>query len=145
MADDPLKALADAFKNAAPGPVALNAAFIATGGVTAPTDFDTQLKAAFRLTGDGLNITYEKSNVGTPSDSHFQITAAQLSDGFLNAPAANTDVTLSFTLAGGTLSVQIEANLGSWSFTDFFPFMTGWPFDQVNITIPTFIFSTEKM
>ncbi|HEX8127529.1 MAG TPA: LysM peptidoglycan-binding domain-containing protein, partial [Pyrinomonadaceae bacterium] len=145
MADNSLQSLADALTNAEQ-PVVLNAAFITAAGLTAPDGFDDALKAAFRLgeTDAGLKVSFNAGDVGNISNNSFQVTNAQLTEGFLGAPAADTTVTLTFSLPATELQVQVEADLANWTFTTFFTYMVGWPFTLLNVASPAFIFSTVK-
>jgi len=145
MADNTLQSLADALTNAKQ-PVVLNAAFITAAGLTPPAGFDDALKAAFRLGAKdaGLQVSFSPQDVGNIGDNSFQVTSAQLPQGFLGAAAADTNVTLTFSLPAAELQVQVEADLANWTFTKFFTFMTGWPFTLLNVESPSFIFSTVK-
>lgn len=148
MANDSLQNLADALKAAAAkGPVTLNAAFVQDAGVTPPDGFDAMLRSAFRLDANaaGLEVTFAPSSVGAVSGDAFQVTSAQLTAGFLGATAAQTTVVMTFTLPDTVLQVQIQAELtGGWTFSTFFTYMTGWPFNILVMANPTFVFSTVE-
>ncbi|MGK7942547.1 MAG: hypothetical protein AB4062_20790 [Crocosphaera sp.] len=108
MTTPPLEALAQALKNAAPGPVALNGALIEGAGITPPTDLDAMLKAAFRLdeTTPNLNLSFQSTNVGEVSNGQFQVKNVQLSDGFLGATVRETAAIATFRLPTTGLSIQ---------------------------------------
>ncbi len=147
MAND-LQTLANALKAAAAeGPVTLNATFIEDNGVTPPDGFDAMLKAAFRLDekAAGLQLTFSASGVGPVSNGSFKVTGARLTDGFLGASSAQTAAEITFSLPASVLQVQIQAELsGGWTFSSYFTYMTGWPFNLLVLANPTFVFSTVE-
>ena len=149
MATDSLSTLAETIKReAADGPVTLNAALIESVGITPPEDFDAALKAAYRLSAEseGLELTIDPGKVGAVSNNRFVITDAQLTGGFLGAAQGDTLVRLTFTLPDpeAVLELQIQAVLSNWQFSTFFTSMTGWPFALLKLTANNFIFSTTK-
>lgn len=143
MADDQLTLLAQALTSASQ-PVALSAEFMTAAGATPPAGLDAALAAAFRLpaTPPGVAVTYDPANVGPVAGDTFDVTDAHLS--FLGYDAAKSDVTLRFTLGTAAVEVLIAVTLDGWSWTVAFPQMSGWPFDQLAFTAPTFVFSTTK-
>lgn len=144
---DSLETLQQAFATAK-SPVNLNADFITNGGVTAPADFDKNLIAAFALgSATGLSLAYSASDVGAVQNNAFTITNATLPDGFLKAAESDTSVTLTFTLPVGNdavLQVDITNVLSNWQFSTGFPAMIGHPFDQLQFSSTSFIFSTAN-
>ena len=143
-----LQELADKLKTAGQ-PVTLNAEFIQSGNVPPPADFDTNLKAAFRLadTDKGLPITFDAGNVGDVSNNQFQVKSAKLGADFLNAKPAQTDCLLTFSQLNdqSPVQVQIETALSGWKFTDQFTFMTDFPFNLLQFSSQSFVFSTNDL
>jgi len=143
-----LQSLADKLKTAGQ-PVTLNAVFIQSAGVTPPTGFDANLKAAFCLadTAAGLQITFDPSNVGNISNNQFQVSNARLAQDFLNAKSAQTNCLLTFSQADdqSPVQVQIETTMSNWKFTDKFTFMTDFPFSLLPFSNQSFIFSTNAL
>jgi hypothetical protein len=143
-----LESLRAAFTSAT-WPVDLNAAFLSTAGVTPPPELDALLKAAFVLLpgADGsVALTIGQGIVGSVQGDTFSITNATLVSGLFGATAADTSVTLTFTLPDGdsaVLLVQIATALdGGWSFATGFPAMVGDPFSQLTLTNPEMLFAT---
>jgi len=138
-----LQTLQAAFASAT-WPVVLNATYLTNNGVTPPTGFDALLKQAFVLTGtDGLSVG--QGQVGAVVGDSFTITAASLTDGVFGATAAQTAVTLTFTLpdaTGAILLVQIRTDLSGWTFATGFPWMVGAVFDNLKFSQSSLLFST---
>jgi LysM repeat protein len=149
-----LQDLAYKLKNASQ-PVTINAALITSAGLTPPTDFDANLKAAFLPPGStaDFKITFNAHDVGSVSGvsgepQRFQISnvagIVRLGQNFLNAAPSQTDCVLTFTQDGESspLQIQIEVALSGWKFTDYFTFMNGFPFSLLQFSQQSFVFST---
>jgi len=131
------------------GSFALDAAFLTAGlgdaGVTVPADYDTDLCAAFQVAAASTFIvSVDPADVGPVADGSFTATGATIpfpgAAGALSLPA-----TLVFAVpdaAPPVLVVQIGCAPGTWTWTDSFPFMFGWPFDQLVPSDTLFVFST---
>lgn len=136
-----LQTLQTAFANAS-WPVDLNAAFLNANGVSAPSGFDELLIQSFAL-GSATGLSVGKGDVGGVSDDTFSITGATLTGGLFGAKAADTAVTLVFTLVNTALEVSITTAMpGAWTFATGFPFMVGAAFEQLSFGQTAFIFST---
>src|SRR5262249_26837119 len=73
---------------------------------------------------------------------------ATLPNGFLGAPAAATNVTLTFTFpqgGGAVLAVTITTVLSNWQFSTGYPVMVGGAFDYLQFNQPSFIFSSTPI
>ncbi|WP_156398292.1 hypothetical protein [Caulobacter sp. Root1455] len=138
-----LQTLQAAFASAT-WPVVLDATYLTSNGVTPPPGFDALLKQAFVLAGtDGLSVG--EGQVGAVVGDSFTITAASLTNGVFGATAAQTAVTLTFTLpdtAGAVLLVQIRTDLSGWTFPTGFPWMVGGVFDNLTFSQSSLLFST---
>ncbi|MFV4733679.1 hypothetical protein ACNJUX_21105, partial [Mycobacterium tuberculosis] len=107
--------------------------------------FDALVAQAFALTGSA-SLKIGQGAVGTVAGDSFIITGASLANGVFGAAAADTKVTLTFTLpttAGAVVSVQIQTDLTNWTFATGFPWMVGKPFTLFNFSQNSLIFSTD--
>lgn len=151
MSDTAISNLQQAVKTAAAGGAfALDAAFLTAGlndsGVTVPADYDKDVVAAFQLAAaSDLKVTVDPANVGAVSGNAFTVTQAAipfLSSTGVPLQASATLVFAVTTDANPTLVVQIGSALSSWTWTDSFEFMGGWPFNQLAVTSAQFVFAT---
>src|SRR2546421_4889378 len=124
---------------AAAGAFALDSTFLTKGlndsSVTVPADYDKNVMAAFQLAAaSDLSVTVDPKNVGAVTNNSFTVTNATIP--FLSGTGAplQTAATLVFAVttdANPTLVVQIASAPSSWTWTDSFEFMGGWPFNQL--------------
>src|SRR6266481_3518884 len=153
MSDQAINNLQQAVKTAAgAGPFALDAAFLTSGlndpGVTAPASYDADLTASYQLaSAAAFLVTASPDNVGPVTNGGFTVTNARIP--FLSSTGVpvQTPATLFFTVttdATPTLVVQIATAPATWTWTDSFEFMGGWPFDQLVPSNTLFVFSTAN-
>jgi hypothetical protein len=149
--DTAINNLRQAVINAAGGdPFALDSAFLTTGlndsSVNVPADYDTDIVAAFQLSAaTAFLVSASAGNVGQVQNGSFQVTNATIpfiSGGSVPLKAGATLVFTVTTDANPTLVVQVATSPSSWTWTDSFTFMGGWPFNQLNVGNALFIFST---
>ncbi|HEX4365191.1 MAG TPA: hypothetical protein VH023_00105, partial [Rhodopila sp.] len=150
---DPATALANlraAIASAIAGPsgFALDSAFLTSGlndpGVTVPATYDTDLGKAFQVAATAFTVTGSAGGVGPVVNGQFIVTGAQV-------PVINGNGTASATLlftttsdgsGGVVLVVQIASAPGAWTWTNSFPYATGYPFNIMPVTAAQFYFST---
>lgn len=147
--DQALNNLQTAIKTAAGlGTFALDANFLNKGladpEVKLPEKYDDIIGQAFQIKAVAFLIACHPEAVGPVTNGSFTISSAQLP--FIGS-LLNTAATLVFsstTNATGdsVLVVQILSIPANWSWGSSFPFMGGWPFDQLDLSAVQFIFST---
>jgi hypothetical protein len=150
VSDTAISNLQQAVKTAAAGGAfALDSAFLTKGlndsSVTVPTDYDQNIVAAFQLAAaSDLSVTVDPKNVGAVANGGFTVTNATIP--FLSGTSVplQTTATLVFAVTdtNPTLIVQIASAPSSWTWTDSFEFMGGWPFTQLAVTNALFVFSS---
>jgi hypothetical protein len=152
VSDTAISNLQQAVKTAAGtgGAFALDAAFLTKGlndaSVTVPADYDQIVMAAFQLAAaSDLSVKADQKNVGAVTGNSFTVTNATIP--FLSSTGVplQTTATLVFAVttdAKPTLVVQIASAPSSWTWTNSFEFMGGWPFNQLPVTDALFVFST---
>ncbi|SDG68452.1 LysM peptidoglycan-binding domain-containing protein [Paraburkholderia phenazinium] len=131
---------------AGPAAFALDAAFLTAGlndgSVTVPENYDKELCATFQVAAAiDFTVTVSSANVSPVANDSFTVTNAVVpfpgAAGLLQVPA-----TLVFAVSGSSLVVQIASAPSAWTWTDSFPFMNGWPFNQLAPVKPLMVFST---
>lgn len=148
----PLDNLRAAIVNAAnPGPVSLNAEFIAKGmndpSVVVPATLDGDLRRAFQLgETDPLSVTILPSMVTLESPDRLVVTNASIRFFQVDVPGG---VTLVFQLIASPvlpekrLILQIATAPANFAWTNLSPFMFGWPFTTLVPSSPLFVFASE--
>ena len=130
------------------GAFALDADFLNKGladpAVKLPEKYDDIIGQAFQIKADAFLISCQPGAVGPVTDGSFTISSAQLPfiGNLLNTAAVLVFSSTSNDAGDSVLVVQIQATPANWSWGSSFPFMGGWPFDQLNLSAVQFIFST---
>src|SRR5262249_58937504 len=62
----------------------------------------------------------------------------------VNILKAEAILVFGLTKNGSELVVQIQTSIQKWTWSDSFPFMQGWPFDQLAVSGVQFVFSTAQ-
>jgi len=152
MSDQPINNLQQAVKTAAgAGSFALDSAFLTSGlndtGVKVPASYDADLTASFQLaSAAAFLVTASPDNVGPVTNGGFKVTNATIPFLSSTGTPVQTAATLFFTVttdATPTLVVQIATAPATWTWTDSFEFMGGWPFNQLIPSNTLFVFSTS--
>jgi LysM repeat protein len=139
-----LNNLAAAIKAAASAPIELDTSFLnfglADAKINIPKDLDTVLAKAFGTPdGSGLNIAVNADDVGPVADNTFSINNVTLT--ILGVQVAVA--TLTFGVAGNTLTLDIEARVSKWSWDKLSPAASTYPFNLLNIADVVFNFRVD--
>ncbi len=132
------------------GPFVLDASFLANGladpEVVVPSDYDDILSASFQVDAKNFTVVCSTSAVGPVGNGQFVITAAIIR--FIGDATAKTPATLTFstTTEGSVtyLSIDIASSPENWSWGNSFPYMSGWPFNQLSLSAVKFGFSSQR-
>ena len=128
-------------EDAKSGSVTLNMATLASAGLKPPADLDTELACAFELGTSPLTLATSPDQIGTPADHELKMTGELRALGVDVKPA-----TVTFTSPDDTaVSLTLLAPLGSWTLETSFPTMAGYPFDQLKLASPSFVFSSDAV
>jgi hypothetical protein len=145
---DAISNLQQAIKTAATALFVMDAAFLTTGlndtTVTVPTSYDSDVALAFLFaTGAKFTVQVAPANVGAVTDNSFTVTNATVP---LVGTTSTTTATIVFGLSadGKTLVVQVASTPTAWTWTDSFPFMTGYPFNVLTLSGTQLVFSTDS-
>src|SRR5262245_51569356 len=135
MSDTSLKNLRSAIINAAPAAFALDAKFLKAGlndpSVSVPPDYDSNIAAVFQVdSAADFKIEVSAANVGPVANGSFTVANATVPflGGIIKSKAT---LIMALTSNNAQLVVQFQASFQKWSWSDAFPFMQGWPFDQL--------------
>jgi LysM repeat protein len=119
------------------GKVTISLATLQAAGLTARTDLDTVIADAFGWpAGTPLTLTAPLT-VGSASDT------ALTASGTLSALEVSGLATVQFSASGSAVTFTVTLPLGTWGFTTSFPVMAGFPFDQLELQGPAFLFSSD--
>jgi LysM repeat protein len=121
------------------GPVPLQSSTLSTNtGLTPPAGLDTLLEHAFQLSAVPLGVA--NAHVGPPTATELTMTGAVTAWGVNVNP-----VTITFKVSGTDLNVVLLAPLGTWKFSTSFQPMQGFPFDELQLVSPAFIFAGTQV
>ncbi|MGE5527214.1 MAG: LysM peptidoglycan-binding domain-containing protein [Methanosarcina sp.] len=121
------------------GSIALDSATLTAAGLQPPSELDALVARAFQL--KQLKLATTEEQVGTPTETQLTVTGALTA---LGVTAAQTKVI--FTVAGTAVSFTMESALpASWELPTSFSGLSGFPFADVEMTQPAYLFSTGKV
>ncbi len=101
---------------------------------------------AFGLTSGTLwTLHVQSAQIPDPSATELRITAGTATLPGIGLTDAAVD--LRFTVASGSaaLVVTAEFTLTDWKLSDSFPYMRGYPFDQITYAAPSFVFASQQV
>jgi LysM repeat protein len=147
-------------KEAQSGVVGLQSALLSMAG-TPPVGLDAALARAFQLAAAPLKVSTTVAQIGTPTATRLTMT------GSLETLRVKVQtVTVTFTLEGQDANMTIELPLvvapregephevaqreggppsGEWSFATSFPGLGGFPFNELLLKQPSFVFAGEAV
>jgi len=138
---------------AAQEPITIDAALLSGCDLSPVENFDKMLRAGFRLPDDGsLKLDVSKAEIGAGTTSPLLVTSAAFDASlkFLGLLSSVIDLSLCFATRDGNgdpvADVQIEATIKKpdWKLSDYFTYMTGWPFSEIDLKSLRFVFSTVE-
>ena len=134
-------------RQAESGNITLNAQTLEAAHLTPPADLDRLIQDSFKLgTGSNLQITISPQNIPNPTDEGKKLTLINGKATLLNVEADNTSITIVFNSPDAqAVNFTIQVELTNWQFSTSFPFMGGYPFQELPISEPSFVFATEKI
>lgn len=122
------------------GSVSIQAATLTDAGLSPAPDFDALLRGSFQLSAVPLKVTTSPGKIGTPTATQLTMT------GSMQAWKVSVDpVTITFTVSGTHVVMTLSAPLPNWSFATSFPPMSGFPFDELDLTSSTFVFASDPV
>ena len=124
------------------GKLSVSLASLQAAGLRARADLDTVIDNAFGWTaGTPLTLT-GPLNVGKVSNGEAGAESLTVT-GTLATLKVSGLATVQFTVKGSAVSFTSALPLGEWTFSKSFPVMTGFPFKELELKGPAFIFSSD--